>query len=267
MSEPPLRSADIHVAFVMDAPDSLNVRKDSTLAMIRAAQRRGWRVTVLGIGDMAVQHGQVMGWLRDYALTPAALDDLDGADAADYYRLGPPARMPLADADLVLMRKDPPVDMAYIHATYLLERAVEEGATVVNAPDGLRDCNEKLYATRFREFAPPHIVSARKDLLVDFHAEHGDVVFKPLNGMGGMGVFRVRPDDTNLRVVIETLTGNGRRPVMAQRHLPEISAGDKRVLLIGGSPVPHAIARVPMAGEGRGNLAAGGRGVGQPVMQ
>ena len=265
MSEPPLRSADIHVAFVMDAPDSLDVRKDSTLAMIRAAQRRGWRVTVLGIGDMAVQHGQVMGWLRDYALTPAALDDLDGADAADYYRLGPPARMPLADADLVLMRKDPPVDMAYIHATYLLERAVEEGATVVNAPDGLRDCNEKLYATRFREFTPPHIVSARKDLLVDFHAEHGDVVFKPLNGMGGMGVFRVRPDDTNLRVVIETLTDNGRRPVMAQRHLPEISAGDKRVLLIGGSPVPHAIARVPMAGEGRGNLAAGGRGVGQPL--
>ena len=267
MSNLPRRRGDVHAAFVIDAPESLDIRKDSTLAMIRAAQRRGWRVTVLGIGDIAVQHGRVMGWLRDYALTPAALDDLDGADPADYYRLGPPARMPLADPHLVMMRKDPPFDMAYVYATYLLEMAVAEGARVVNAPGSLRDCNEKLHAVRFREFAPPHIVSARRELLLDFHAEHGDVVFKPLDGMGGMGVFRVRPDDTNLRVVIETLTGNGRRPVMAQRYLEEISAGDKRVLLVGGAPVPYALARLPMAGESRGNLAAGGSGVGQALTE
>ena len=258
-----IRGDDVHIAFVMDAPASLQVKKDSTLAMIRAAQRRRWRVTVLGIGDIALQHGRVMGWTRDYALTPEALDNLDGADSADYYRLGPPSRVILADTDLVMMRKDPPFNMEYVHATYLLERATLEGARVVNSPQSLRDCNEKLYATRFAEFTPPHLVSSRTDLLLDFHAEHQDVVFKPLDGMGGTGVFRVRPDDANLRVVIEILTDNGRRPAMAQRFLPEISAGDKRILLVGGKPVPYALARIPMAGELRGNLAAGGRGVGQ----
>ena len=265
MAGPASRSGDVHIAFVTDAPDSLHVKKDSTLAMIRAAQRRRWRITVLGIGDIALQHGRVMGWTRDYALTADALADLDGADAADYYRLGPPGRLALADADLVMMRKDPPFDMEYVHATHLLERAVDEGARVVNAPRSLRDCNEKLYATQFPEFTPPHIVSSRPDLLLDFHAEHQDVVFKPLDGMGGTGVFRVRLDDANLRVVIETLTDNGRRAAMAQRFIPEISAGDKRILLVGGKPVPYALARIPMAGELRGNLAAGGQGVGQPL--
>ena len=255
----------VHVAFVMDPPAQLNVHKDSTLAMIRAAQRRRWRVTVLGVGDIALQHGRVMGWMRDFALAPQAARDLDAADPHDYYHIGPVARMALADVDLVMMRKDPPFDMEYVYATYLLERAAEEGARVVNAPRSLRDCNEKLYATRFARFAPPVIVSSRQDLLLDFHAEHQDVVFKPLDGMGGMSVFRVAAGDPNLRVVIETLTDNGRTPAMAQKFVPEVTAGDKRILLIGGAAVPYALARVPQPGEARANLAAGGEGVGQPL--
>ena len=254
-----------HVAFVVDPVPSLNVRKDTTLAMMRAAQRRGWRISVMGIGDLALQHGQAVGWCRDLALSPAAMASLDAVEGPDYYRLGPPARLALAEADIVMMRKDPPFDMRYVYATYLLERAVAQGAVVVNAPRSLRDCNEKFYATEFPDCAPPLIVAARPDLLQAFHAEHGDVVFKKLDGMGGASIFRVRRDDPNLRVVIETLTEGGAQPVMAQRFLPEIAAGDKRILLIDGEPVPYALARVPAPGETRGNLAAGGEGRGQPL--
>ena len=252
----------------MDAIETFNVKKDSTLAMIRAAQRRGWRISVLGIGDLALQHGAVVGWMQDLTLVPEALEDLDAIAQADaYYRLGPPLRLPLADVDIVMMRKDPPFDMEYVYATYLLERAAEQGALVVNAPRALRDCNEKFFATRFAACTPPLIVASRKALLMDFHAEHGDVVFKKLDGMGGMSIFRVRQDDPNLRVVIETLTDNEKRPVMAQKFIPEISAGDKRILLIDGCAVPYALARVPMQGESRGNLAAGGEGVGQALSE
>ena len=253
------------IAFVTDPVAALNVKKDSTLAMMRAAQRRGWRISALGIGDLALQHGQAVGWCRDFVLVPAALEDLDAANAGDYYRLGPPTRLVLAEADIVMMRKDPPFDMRYVYATYLLERAAAEGALVVNDPRSLRDCNEKFFATSFPDCTPPLIVAARQDLLMDFHAEHGDVVFKKLDGMGGMSIFRVRPDDPNLRVVIETLTDNGAEPVMAQRFVPEIAAGDKRILLIDGEPVPYALARIPPPGETRGNLAVGGEGRGQPL--
>lgn len=249
----------------MDPIATLNVAKDSTLAMIRAAQWRGWRISVLGIGDLALQHGRVVGWARDFTLTDAAAADLDAIDGGDYYRLGPQLRLPLGDFDLVMMRKDPPFDMQYVYATYLLERAAEEGAKVVNSPRALRDCNEKFYATRFARCTPPLIVAARQDLLLDFHREHGDVIFKKLDGMGGMSIFRARSDDPNLHVIVETLTDNGRRPIMAQKFIPEISAGDKRILLIDGEPVPYALARIPMRGETRGNLAAGGEGVGQPL--
>ena len=259
------KSPGRHIAFVIDPIASLNVKKDSTLAMMRAAQRRGWRISVLGIEDLALQHGQAVGWCRDFALVPAALEDLDAANAGDYYRLGPPTRLVLAEADIVMMRKDPPFDMRYVYATYLLERAAAEGALVVNDPRSLRDCNEKFFATSFPDCTPPLIVATRQDLLRDFHAEHGDVVFKKLDGMGGMSIFRVRPDDPNLRVVIETLTDNGAEPVMAQRFVPEIAAGDKRILLIDGEPVPYALARIPPPGETRGNLAVGGEGRGQPL--
>ena len=256
-----------HIAFVMDPIATLNVNKDSTLAMIRAAGRRGWRVSVLGVGDLALQHGQVVGWTRDLALEADALDDLDSISTSRYYRLGPEARTALADVDMVMMRKDPPFDMEYVYATYLLERARDEGAVVVNDPSSLRDCNEKFYATRFADVTPPLIVATRRDLLLDFHAEHGDVVFKKLDGMGGKSIFRVRRDDPNLHVIIETLTADGGSPVMAQKFIPEIEAGDKRILLIDGEPIPYALARIPKAGESRGNLAAGGEGVGQPLSE
>ena len=257
----------MHIAFIIDPIATLNVTKDSTLAMIRAAQRRGWRVSVLGPGDLALQHERVVGWMRDLALTPEALADLDAADPNDYYRLGPEGRTALDDVDVVMMRKDPPFDMEYVYATYLLERARDAGAVVVNDPGSLRDCNEKFYATAFRDCTPPLVVATRADILLDFHAEHGDVVFKKLDGMGGTSIFRVRADDPNLRVVVETLTGNGTTPVMAQRFIPAISDGDKRILLIDGTPVPYALARIPMPGETRGNLAAGGAGVGQPLSE
>ena len=259
--------AHCHIAFVMDPIATFNTYKDSTLAMIRAAQQRGWRISVLGVGDLAFQHGRAIGWSRDLALSPEAMQSLDAIDGDDYYRLGPPARLWLAETDIVMMRKDPPFDMEYVYATYLLERAVGEGAFVVNAPRSLRDCNEKFYATRFAQCTPPLIVAARQDLLLDFHAEHRDVIFKKLDGMGGTSIFRAGPNDPNLRVIVETLTDNGRRPVMAQRFIPEIAQGDKRILLIDGEPVPHALARIPMQGESRGNLAAGGTGVGQPLSE
>ena len=256
-----------HIAFVMDPIATFNVKKDSTLAMIRAAARRGWRISVLGIEDLALQHGRVVGWARDLALSSAAVRDLDSIDGSDYYQLGPSLRVPLGDFDIVMMRKDPPFDMQYVYATYLLERAAEEGATVINDPRALRDCNEKFYATRFPRCTPPLIVAARQDLLLDFHAEHGDVIFKKLDGMGGMSIFRAKADDPNLRVIIETLTDGSRSPIMAQKFIPEISAGDKRILLVDGEPMPFALARIPMRGETRGNLAAGGEGVGQPLTE
>ena len=259
--------ADCHIAFVVDPIATFNVAKDSTLAMIRAAQQRGWRVTALGAGDLALQHGRVTGWLRDLALSPKAMQSLDAIEDGDYYRLGPELRLPLSDVDIVMMRKDPPFNMEYVYATYLLERAVDEGAFVVNAPRSLRDCNEKFHATRFPQCTPPLVVAARQDLLLDFHAEHRDVVFKKLDGMGGMSIFRAGANDPNLHVIVETLTDNGRLPIMAQRFIPEIAAGDKRILLIDGKPVPYALARIPMQGESRGNLAAGGRGVGQPLSE
>ena len=254
----------VHIAFVTDPVETFNVAKDSTLAMIRAAQLRGWRITILGPNDLALEHGRVVGWTRNFALAAAAMADLDAIADGGYYRLGPESRLALADVDIVMMRKDPPFDMEYVYATYLLERAGREGTLVVNDPRSLRDCNEKFYATRFAQCTPPLIVASRQDPLA-FHAEHGDVVFKKLDGMGGASIFRVRRDDPNLRVVIETLTDNGRRPVMAQKFIPEISAGDKRILLIDGEPAPYALARIPMPGESRGNLAAGGEGVGQPL--
>ena len=254
------------IAFVTDAIETLNLKKDSTLAMMRAAQVRGWQISYLTLADISLEGGTVIGRVRRLELTEPFLRTMRAEDAGDgFCTLGDEAPVALGDFDVVMMRKDPPFDMEYIYATYLLERAQMQGAVVVNRPDSLRDCNEKFYATEFTDCTPPLIVARRQDLLLDFHAEHGDVVFKKLDGMGGMSIFRVREDDPNLRVVIETLTERGAQQIMAQRFVPEIVAGDKRVLLIDGEAVPFALARIPMQGESRGNLAAGGSGVGQPL--
>ena len=256
----------VHIAFLMDPIASVNLTKDSTLAMIRAALRRGWRVSYLEQRDLAWKDDRPTAVLRDLALDDGFLEDLDPARAgADWYRLGEPAEADPETVDVLMMRKDPPFDMEYIYTTYLLERIEARGTVVVNAPGSLRDCNEKFFATEFTDCVPPLMVSKRPDQLLAFHSEHGDVVYKPLDGMGGTDIFRVRRDDPNLHVVIESLTRLGQRRIMAQKYIPEIEDGDKRILLIDGEPVDYALARIPMPGELRGNLAAGGTGVGRPL--
>ena len=182
-----------------------------------------------------------------------------------WYEVGSPQDIALSDLDVVLMRKDPPFDMDFIYSTYILEAAQREGTLVVNDPRSLRDCNEKLFATQFPQCCPPLIVAASAARLKAFHAEHGDVIFKPLDGMGGASIFRVKAGDPNLSVIIETLTDHGRQQIMAQKFLPEIVDGDKRILMVDGVPAEYGLARIPMSGETRGNLAAGGSGVAMPL--
>ena len=259
---------ELKIAFVMDPISTLSIKKDSTLAMIRAAQRRGWQISYLEQQDLILADGEPRGWIRSLELTGKFAETLLPEDATDgFYRLGEPQTMPLASLDVIMMRKDPPFDMEYIYSTYLLERAQSLGVRVVNNPTSLRDCNEKLFATTFPQCCPPLVVSRREDVLRDFHRIHKNVVFKRLDGMGGTSVFRIMEHDPNLSVVLEILTQGGLEQIMGQLYLPEISAGDKRILMIDGVPIDYALARVPMAGEARGNLAAGGTGVGQPLSE
>lgn len=248
----------IDIGIVMDPVTTLHRRKDSTLAMILAARRRGWRVRYILQGDLHLAEQQVRAVMRDI--------DID-LDAEPFWTLGEAEIGELAELDVVLMRKDPPFDMAYIYSTYLLERAAESGVLVLNRPQSLRDCNEKFFATAFTDVTPPLVVTQRADILRAFTAEHGDVVMKPLDGMGGASIFRVRAGDPNLSVIMETLTAQGTTMIMAQRYLPEIVDGDKRILVIDGEPVSHVLARIPASGETRGNLAAGGRGEARPLTE
>jgi glutathione synthase len=255
-----------HFAFLMDPLDSLALKKDSTLAMIRAAQLRGHDVSYFTLADMSYMDGRPIAWSRKLHLRDDFATTLDYTVAGDdWYVLGSAVRTNLAAFDVVMMRKDPPFDMEYVYATYFLERAAEAGAMVVNNPRSLRDCNEKFFATAFPDCCPPLIVSRSMDVIRDFHAEHGDVVLKKLDGMGGMNIFRVKADDPNLNVILETLTRRETELVMAQRYLPAIRDGDKRILMIDGEPVPYCLARIPKSGESRGNLAAGGTGEGRPL--
>ncbi len=243
----------IDIGVVMDPLDTINPKKDSTLAMMREAQSRGWRLHVMGVGDLYLRDGACHGRMR--ALT---LQD----DEAHWYREGPAREAPLHELAVVLMRKDPPIDMEYIYATHLLELAESRGVHVVNSPRALRDINEKLYTAWFPQCTPPTLVTRDGDRLRDFLAEQGDIILKPLDAMGGESVFRVTGGNPNINVIIEVMTERGRRFAMAQRYIPEISAGDKRILLIDGEPMPYALARIPAPGETRANLASGGQGVG-----
>lgn len=244
------------LAFILDPLESIKTYKDSTYAMMRAAAARQHALFVLHQEDLAWQDGRVVGHARPLTLT---------GDEHDWYRAADAVDTPLVGFDAVLMRKDPPFDMEYIYSTYLLELAEQEGARVYNRPGAIRDFNEKLAIARFPEFTPPTIVTRKEALVRAFLAEHGDIILKPLDGMGGASVFRLHARDPNIGVIIETLTHFGRRTIMAQRFIPEITKGDKRILLIAGEPVPYALARIPKAGETRGNLAAGGIGVAQPL--
>ena len=244
------------IAVVADPHDTFKIYKDSTFAMMREAAARGHHLYAFEPKDLAWTEGRVEAFAQRITLT---------GDADVWYRADDPVREPLTVFDAVIMRKDPPFDMEYVYATYLLEQAEAAGAKVFNRPRAIRDHNEKLAISRFPQFTAPTLVTRREDLIRAFHAAHGDIILKPLDGMGGSSVFRVKRDDPNLSVIIETLTGLGSRTIMAQRYLPAISEGDKRILLIGGKPVPFALARIPKAGETRGNLAAGGTGVARPL--
>ncbi len=242
-----------NIGVVMDPLDTINPKKDSTLAMMRAAQSRGWRVQVMGVGDLYLRDGVCHARMR-----PLTLQEDDG----DWYRPGPCREAPLHELDVVLMRKDPPIDMEYIYATHLLELAESQGVRVVNSPRALRDINEKLYTAWFPQCTPPTLVTRDGDRLRAFLAEQGDIIIKPLDAMGGESVFRVTGGNPNINVIIEVMTERGRRFAMAQRYIPEISAGDKRILLVNGEAIPYALARIPAPGETRANLASGGQGVG-----
>jgi glutathione synthase len=248
----------IELGILMDPIGSINIKKDSTFAMMLAAQRRGWRLWYLEVGDLSLRDDRTLARLR-----PVEVMD----DPGDWYRLGAEVQRPLDSLDALLMRKDPPFDIEYIFATYLLERAQEAGCLVVNHPRSLRDANEKVFVTAFPECAPPTLITRQAQAIRAFHLEHGDIILKPLHGMGGASVFRVRPEDPNLSVIIESLTGHGERFCMAQRFIPEIRDGDKRILMVDGQPVPYCLARIPAAGETRGNLAAGARGEARPLTE
>jgi glutathione synthase len=240
------------IAFIVDPLDEFNLKKDSTYAIMREAVARGHQLFAMQQDDLAWHKQTVTGRAGRLHLTDST---------SSWYRLDTAADVPLEQFDAVLMRKDPPFDMEYVYSTYLLEIAEKRGARVFNSPQAIRDFNEKMAIARFSQFTAPTLVTRRADLLREFLGEHADIILKPLDGMGGASVFRVRAGDPNISVIIETLTSLGARTIMAQRYLPEISNGDKRVLVIGGEPVPFCLARIPQAGETRGNLAAGGTGV------
>ena len=243
----------LRLGILMDPIGSIKVKKDSSFAMLLAAQKRGWELLYMEQADLFLRDGRVYAHLRKLRVQD---------DPKNWFELDAPHTEALEKLDILLMRKDPPFDMEYIYTTHLLDRAEAEGVLVVNKPASLRDCNEKLYTAWFPECCAPTLVTRSHAQLREFLVEHGDIVMKPLHGMGGESIFRVRADDPNTGVILETLTEHGQRYAMAQRFIPEISAGDKRILMIDGEPVPYALARIPAHGESRGNLAAGGRGEG-----
>ncbi|UUC50825.1 glutathione synthase [Pseudomonas citronellolis] len=248
----------VRLGIVMDPIASINFKKDSSLAMLLAAQARGWTLFYMEQQDLYQKANAARAKIR-----PLKVFD----DVERWYELDQEIDLPLAELDVILMRKDPPFNNEYIYSTYLLEQAERAGTLVVNRPQSLRDCNEKFFATLFPQCTPPTLVTRRADILREFAAEHRDIILKPLEGMGGTMIFRHREGDPNLSVILETLTLHGHQQIMAQRYIPEIKDGDKRILMIDGEPVEYCLARIPAQGETRGNLAAGGRGVAQPLTE
>ncbi|UVK82717.1 glutathione synthase [Pseudomonas sichuanensis] len=246
----------VRLGIVMDPIASISYKKDSSLAMLLAAQERGWSLFYMEQRDLYQGEDKARARMRPLKVF---------ADPARWFELGDEQDSLLSELDVILMRKDPPFDMEFVYSTYLLEQAEADGVLVVNRPQSLRDCNEKLFATLFPQCTPPTLVSRRPDIIREFAAKHGDVILKPLDGMGGTSIFRHRVGDPNLSVILETLTALGAQQIMAQAYLPAIKDGDKRILMIDGEPVDYCLARIPASGETRGNLAAGGRGEARPL--
>ena len=247
----------MRIALILDPLESLTVYKDSSLAIMREAAKRGHELFVAMQGDLFLRQEKVSLLAKKFTF----------AEGENWYALGDPLETAPSDFDVVLMRKDPPFDNEFLYSTYLLELAEQQGARVLNHPSSVRDWNEKLAVANFPQFAPAFLVSRDNRLIRAFLQEHGDIVVKPLDGMGGSSIFRITQADPNISVILETITHYGRRTIMAQRYLPQIKDGDKRIIVINGEPLPYSLARIPMAGETRGNLAAGGTGVAQALTQ
>ncbi len=246
----------IKLGIVMDPISSINIKKDSSFAMLLEAQRRGYEIHYMEMKDLHLDQGVAIADTKQVELKE---------DPNNWYQFTLQQTIELSDLDVVLMRKDPPFDTEFIYATYILERAEEQGTLIVNKPQSLRDCNEKLFTAWFPELTPTTIVTRKDERIRAFQQQHGDVILKPLDGMGGSSIFRVKQGDPNVSVIIETLTNHGQNYAMAQTFIPDISNGDKRILVVDGEPMPYSLARIPAEGETRGNLAAGGRGVAQPL--
>ena len=248
----------IKLGIVMDPISSINIKKDTSFAMLLEAQSRGYELHYMEMNSLYLRGGEGRATTKKLSVK----QDYDG-----WYEFGTEQDIALQELDVILMRKDPPFDTEFIYATYILERAEENGTLIVNKPQSLRDCNEKLFTAWFPELTPDTLVTRNSAQLKAFHKEHTDVILKPLDGMGGASIFRLKPEDANVSVVIETLTEHGTRFCMAQNYLPAIKDGDKRVLVVDGEPVPYCLARIPAQGETRGNLAAGGRGEARPLSE
>lgn len=246
----------IKLGIVMDPIGDINIIKDSSFAMLLAAQKRGWELHYMELNDLYLEQGVAKASLRRLTVKE---------DPSGWYELSEREDQALSTLDTILMRKDPPFDSEFLYSTLILSRAEESGVLLVNNQQGLRDCNEKLFATQFPQCCPDVLVSRDKARLKAFFIKHKDVIFKPLDGMGGANIFRVKEGDANIGVILETLTQHETQQAMAQKFIPQISEGDKRILLIDGEPVPYGLARIPAQGENRGNLAAGGRGEGRPL--
>ncbi|MAA61966.1 UNVERIFIED_ORG: glutathione synthase [Idiomarina abyssalis] len=244
------------LAMVMDPIATVKTEKDTSFRLLLEAQARGYQCFYLEMGDLVIDNGQPMAFAREVRVQD---------QKTDFYSLSDSEYRPLEDFDVIMMRKDPPFDSEFLYATQILELAEQRGSLVVNKPQSLRDCNEKLFTSWFADSIADTLVSSRADVIKAFHKKHGEVILKPLDGMGGASIFKVGADGSNLGVIIETLTEKGQRYAMVQKYLPEIKDGDKRILIIDGEPVPYSLARIPSAGETRGNLAAGGSGRAQPL--
>lgn len=246
----------IKLGIVMDPIADINIKKDSSFAMLLEAQRRGYEIHYMEMADLYLLQGQARARTRLLSVEP---------NPARWYHFGSEQDLALSELNVILMRKDPPFDTEYIYSTYMLERAEDAGTLIVNKPQSLRDANEKLYTSWFSQFTPKTLVSRDPKRLKAFYQQEQDVILKPLDGMGGASIFRLKPEDPNVSVILETLTAHGSQYAMAQRYIPEIVDGDKRILVVDGEPVPYCLARIPASGETRGNLAAGGRGEARPL--
>ncbi|MGB0237569.1 MAG: glutathione synthase [Cycloclasticus sp.] len=248
----------MRLGIVMDPIGSINIKKDTSFAMLLEAQSRGWELFYMEQQDLYLLNGAAKAVCKPLRVQ---------RDENNWFELGEPIDQDLSEIDAILMRVDPPFNMDYIYTTYVLEQAEVTGVLVVNKPQSLRDANEKLFTAWFPQCCSPTLVSSQTERIKDFLAEHEDIIVKPLDGMGGASIFRLKTQDHNLGVVLETMTEHGKKLTMAQRYLPEIIDGDKRILIINGQPVPYGLARIPAKGETRGNLAAGGRGEGRELTE